>query len=105
MAWIDIKKAYDSVDHEWLIEMMQVHRFPEWMVGVMHNLSTSWNTSVVTTTRCGREKSEMIKFKQRPTPGRCLVPKTVYPMFEPHCMESKSNGRVHVIKTDKHQSY
>lgn len=27
MAWIDVKKAYDSVD-EWLVEMMDVHRFP-----------------------------------------------------------------------------
>ena len=29
MVWIDVKKTCDSVDHEWLIEMMQVHRFPE----------------------------------------------------------------------------
>ena len=60
MAWIDVKKAYDSVYHEWLMEMMQVHRFPEWMVGVMHNLSKSWNTRVVITTKRRREKSEMI---------------------------------------------
>ena len=46
------------------MEMMQVHRFPKWMVGVMHNLSKSWNTRVVTTTRRGREKSEMIKFNR-----------------------------------------
>ena len=27
--------------------------------------------------------------------------KTVYSMYEPHRMESKSNGRVHAIKTDR----
>ena len=75
MAWIDVKKAYDSVYHEWLMEMMQVHRFPEWMVGVMHNLSKSWNTRVVTTTRRGREKSEMIKFNTGLSQGDALCPR------------------------------
>ena len=28
MAWVDVTKAYDSVDHDWLCEMMEVHRFP-----------------------------------------------------------------------------
>ena len=28
MAWIDVRKAYDSVFHNWLREMFSVHRFP-----------------------------------------------------------------------------
>ena len=75
MAWIDVKKAYDSVYHECLMEMMRVHRFPAWMVGVMHNLSKSWNTRVVTTTRRGREKSEMIKFNRGLPQGDALCPR------------------------------
>ena len=27
MAWIDVSKAYDSVDHRWLVEMFKLHRF------------------------------------------------------------------------------
>ena len=57
------------------MEMMQVHRFPEWMVGVMHNLSKSWDTRVVTTTRRGREKSEMIKFNTGLSQGDALCPR------------------------------
>ena len=41
----------------------------------MHNLSTSWNTRVVTTTRRGREKSEMIKFNRGPPQGDALCPR------------------------------
>ena len=26
MAWVDVRKAYDSVDHGWLREMFTVHR-------------------------------------------------------------------------------
>ena len=58
-----------------LMEMMRVHRFPAWMVGVMHNLSKSWNTRVVTTTRRGREKSEMIKFNRGLPQGDALCPR------------------------------
>ena len=28
MAWIDVKMAYDLLDHGWLEEMMILHRFP-----------------------------------------------------------------------------
>ena len=28
MAWVDVKKTYDTVDHKWLGESMDVHRFP-----------------------------------------------------------------------------
>ena len=28
MGWVDVKKAYDSIDHGWLEEMMIIHRFP-----------------------------------------------------------------------------
>lgn len=41
MALIDVKKAYDSVDHKCLIEIMSLHSFPEWMRRVVRNLCTS----------------------------------------------------------------
>lgn len=44
MAWIDVKKACDSIDHEWLIKTMSVHRFPSWLCGVIKNLRECWNT-------------------------------------------------------------
>ena len=28
MAWIDVQKAYDSVDHQWLKQMFNLQRFP-----------------------------------------------------------------------------
>ena len=34
MAWIDVKKAYDSVDHGWLNGVI-LHRFPTGMYRVM----------------------------------------------------------------------
>jgi len=39
MAWIDVKKAYDSVDHGWLEEIMILHRFPVWLSRTVEKLS------------------------------------------------------------------
>ena len=50
MAWIDVKKAYDSIDNGWLEEMMILHSYPVWLSKTVEKLSKSWNTRVVATT-------------------------------------------------------
>ena len=57
MAWIDVRKAYDSVDHNWLCAMTAVHRLPIWLGKVIRKLCASWNTRVVATSRQARESS------------------------------------------------
>ena len=47
MAWIDVAKAYASVDHGWLSEMFTLHRFPIWFAKVMEELANSWNTRML----------------------------------------------------------
>ena len=64
MAWIDVTKAYDSVDHYRLCEMMVVHRFPIWIRKVVTKLCNSWNTKIVTTTKIGPEVSDVIHFNR-----------------------------------------
>ena len=29
VAWIDVRKAYDCVDHDWLKKIMWLHKFPK----------------------------------------------------------------------------
>ena len=55
MARIDVKKAYDSVDHGWLEEMMILRRFPVWLSRTVEKLSKSLDTRVVATTKQGRD--------------------------------------------------
>ena len=31
IPWVDVCKAYDSVDHRWVSKIMLVHRFPVWI--------------------------------------------------------------------------
>ena len=74
MAWIDVSKAYDSVDHRWLVEMFKLHRFPEWFGFLIGKLSRSWNTRIVTETKQGCESSEIIHFKKGLPGGDSLCP-------------------------------
>ncbi|PFX28822.1 Retrovirus-related Pol polyprotein from type-1 retrotransposable element R2 [Stylophora pistillata] len=75
VAWIDVKKAYDSVDHSWLNGVMTLHRFPTWLCKVIAKLCKSWNTKIVAITREGRQTSERIKFNRGLPQGDALCPR------------------------------
>ena len=75
MAWVDVRKAYDSVDHSWLIEMMEVHRIPVWIGKVIQNLCPSWNTKIIATTKQGMEISATIRFRKGLPQGDVLCPR------------------------------
>ena len=74
MAWVDLAKAYDSVDHHWLIDMFNLHRFPLWCSEVMQKLSTSWSTRIMAKTENDLETSDTIQFKKGLPQGEALCP-------------------------------
>jgi len=46
VAWVDFKKAFDSVPHPWLLEVLQMYKFSP---ALIHFLSVSmmlWNTNL-----------------------------------------------------------
>ena len=75
MAWIDVRKAYDSFDHDWLCAMTYVHRLPIWPGDFIRKLCASWNTRVVATTRQGRGTSRKIRFVKGLPQGNALCPR------------------------------
>ena len=75
MAWIDVRKAYDSVSHNWLREMFSVRRFPQWIGNLIERLSAKWNTRISVRTRQGTELSECILFARGLLQGDALCPK------------------------------
>ena len=63
VAWVDVRKAYDSVDHRWLNKIMLVHRFPVWICEVVRQLCAAWNTRIVANTKLGNKTCPVISFK------------------------------------------
>ena len=60
MAWIDVSKACDSVDHRWLVQMFELHKFSEWFCVLIGKLSKSWNTRIITETKQGYERVQRL---------------------------------------------
>ena len=91
MGWIDVKKAYDSVDHKWLVEMMAVHRFPDWVGKMVSTLCAIWNTCIVVTTKQGRETSDLIKFNMGLPQGDALCPRLFTICLNPVAWQLKAS--------------
>ena len=64
MAWVDVRKAFDKINHRWLGEMYELHRFPRSLGVEIRQLSNNWNTRIVVETRKGKETSEIIIFQR-----------------------------------------
>ena len=73
-AWINVRKAYDTVDHRYLVEVLEVHRFPNWLIATIKNLCRCWNTRVTTQTKNGNETSNTIRFERGLPQGDALCP-------------------------------
>ena len=72
MAWVDVRKAYDSVDHTWLAKVMRIHRFPKWLCGTISHLAASWNTKIVAVSKQGTEISRSIWYLKGFSQGDAL---------------------------------
>ena len=55
IAWIDVKKAYDSVDHPWL-ELVFSASLSQVDSVVIMRLSSKWNTKIAVRTVNGRRR-------------------------------------------------
>ena len=69
------RKAFDSVSHEWLLEMMFLHKFPSWLCNTIKRLCQSWNTKITVRTRQGMETSDVIHFNKGLPQGDALCPR------------------------------
>ena len=56
---------------------------------IFKNLSRSWNTRIVVTTRNGKEVSEIIKFRKGLPKGRRPLPQALHGLPEPDSLEDK----------------
>ena len=73
VAWIDVRKAFDPVDHGWLSKkILTINGFPTWICRVVDNLSDSWNTRIAVKTTKGYEVSSLINFNRGLPQGDAL---------------------------------
>jgi len=45
-AWIDYKKAFDSIPHDWIVETLRMHKFDETTINFFEATMKNWKTSL-----------------------------------------------------------
>ena len=88
VAWVDVREAYDSVDHRWLNEIMLVRRFPVWICEVVRKVCAACNTRIVTNTRVGNVTFPVISFNRGLSQGDALCQRLFTLCLRPSSMEA-----------------
>ena len=58
--WIDVKKAFDSVSHSWLVRLLEIHRFPRKLIVIFKNIMSNWRVTIQIPTEQGTIESRLI---------------------------------------------
>ena len=56
MAWIDYKKAYDSVPHSWIIDCLKIYKIHPSITEMMTRQMKNWNTTI----KLSHEKGDIV---------------------------------------------
>ena len=62
-VWLDYKKAFDSIPHEWIIKALRLAKIPENVILAIEQHMKMWVTKVFLNTDNGQIETEMIKFQ------------------------------------------
>jgi len=57
-AWIDYKKAFDSVPHDWIVESLTMHKFDPTITNFIKSTMNNWKTSLLLTHLNGQISTE-----------------------------------------------
>jgi hypothetical protein len=74
MAWIDYKKAFDSVPHSWLVQSMQLYKISPNIIQFMKTTMPNWKTQINLRHENGVMIIENVKIKRGIFQGDSLSP-------------------------------
>ena len=64
MVWIDIKKAFDSVSHEWIIKELQMYETHPKIISLIEKIINSWTIALEIVTAQDKEHIGPIKLNR-----------------------------------------
>ncbi|EKX72272.1 hypothetical protein BEWA_047370 [Theileria equi strain WA] len=68
--WIDIKRAFDSIDHKYLHAVLDHLNIPDWITNFIKHITSGWTIDV----RCGKEPIMVKKVTRGILQGDSLSP-------------------------------
>ena len=85
-CWIDVRKAYDSLSHSWLIAMLIIHRFPDKLVKAVAEIIKNWNTVLIVPLESVDVQSDPIMITNGVFQGDVFKWRRVYVIVKPRVM-------------------
>lgn len=74
MAWIDYQKAFDSVPHSWLLEILAIYKIHPKVIRLLKSLMTTWRTSLKMKNKSTLNLTSPIKIRKGIFQGDSLSP-------------------------------
>lgn len=74
MAWIDYKKAFDSVPHSWILETLKIYKINPVIIHFVTNTMKKWQTEMLLFFKKGHLKTKKIAVKRGIFQGDSLSP-------------------------------
>ena len=73
-AWIDYKKAFDSVPHDWILKALNIYKISPIISNFLKTSMDNWKTRLLLSHSEGMSKSDYIKIKRGIFQGDSLSP-------------------------------
>lgn len=83
VAWIDYQKAFDSVPHSWLMEILKIYKINEQTIDLLRHLMGSWRTTLLVRGKYQLLQDQRNPHPERNIPGRQLESLVVLSRYEP----------------------
>ena len=99
-AWIDYKKAFDSVPHEWILRSLELFKVSPRVVGFLKHNMKNWKTQLTLTHESDTLISDNINSKRGIFKGDSLSPLLFCISLIPLSSELNSSGYGYKIGTE-----
>ena len=73
-AWIDYKKAFDSVPHSWILKTMEMYKLSPVLINFMRHIMGTWKTTMILNYSMGNIMTNPIRIKNGIFQGDSLSP-------------------------------
>ena len=98
-AWIDYKKAFAGVTHEWILRSLALFKVSPRVVGFLKHNMKIWKTQLILTHYSGTLMSDNINIKRGIFQGDSLSPLLFCISLIPLSLELNSSGYGYKVKT------
>ena len=95
-AWIDVKKAFDSVDHNYLIKCIESYNFPKWIKDFLKTTISRWLLDI----RAGKEEILLKRVERGILQGDSLSPLLFVLCMDPLSRKLNTMHQKVCIKTE-----